>query len=86
MQFEFDEQKSQANKAKHGINFSEAQALWDDPDVLEIPAVTEDEERFVLIGQIASRHWSAVFTYRKDRIRIISVRRSRRKERELYES
>lgn len=86
MEFEFDEAKSKANKAKHGINFMEAQVLWEDPDLLEIPARTEDEPRSIVIGRIGNKHWSAVITYRGERIRIISVRRSRKEERELYES
>jgi len=84
--FEFDERKSQANLNKHGIDFIEVQALWDDPDILEIPARTTDEPRYLLIGRIAGKHWSAVVTYRKESIRIISVRRSRKEEVELYES
>jgi len=83
--FEFDEQKSQANLNKHGIDFIEVQALWDDPDILEIPARTTDEPRYLLIGRIAGKYWSAVVTYRKESIRIISVRRSRKEEVELYE-
>lgn len=86
MEFEFDEAKSRANKAKHGIDFIEAQALWEDTDLLEIPARTEDEPRSIVIGRIGAKHWSAVFTYRGERVRIISVRRSRKEERELYES
>lgn len=85
MECEFDPKKSAANKAKHGIDFMEAQALWDDPDFLEIPARTSDEPRFVVIGRIAEQHWSAVITYRDGRIRLISVRRSRREEVEVYE-
>lgn len=86
MEFEFDEQKSRANKAKHGIDFTEAQALWDDMDLLEIPSKTEDEPRSIVIGRIEEKHWSAVVTYRGKQVRIISVRRSRKEERELYES
>jgi len=86
MEFEFDEQKSRTNKAKHGIDFVEAQALWNDPDLLEIPARTEDEPRTIMIGLIGEKHWSAVITYRGERTRIISVRRSRKEERDLYES
>ena len=86
MEFEFDEQKSRANRVKHGIDFTDARALWEDVDVLEIPARTEDESRTVVIGRIGETHWSAIVTYRGERVRIISVRRSRRKERELYES
>lgn len=84
--FEFDQAKSQANKEKHGIDFDEAQALWDDPNLLEVPARTSDEPRFLLIGLIADKHWSVIVTYRADRIRIISVRRSRKEEIAAYES
>ena len=86
MEYEFDEQKSKVNKAKHGIDFVEAQTLWEDIDLLEIPARTDDEPRAIVIGKIGDRHWSAIITYRNERIIIISVRRSRREERELYES
>ena len=83
--FEFDEAKSSANKTKHGIDFIHAQVLWEDPDLLEIPAGTDDEPRDLVAGKINQKHWSAGVTYRRDRIRIISVRRSRRQEVELYE-
>ena len=86
MEFEFDEAKSRTNKARHGIDFVEAQALWEDMDLLEVPAKTEDEPRSIVIGKIAEKHWSAIITWRNEKIRIISVRRSRREERELYES
>lgn len=86
MEFEFDPEKSDANKKKHGIDFADAQAIWDDPDRLEIPAGTQKEQRFVLTGRIADKHWSAVFTFRADRTRIISVRRARKQEVEAYES
>lgn len=83
--FEFDETKSTANLRKHGIDFIEAQALWIDPDLLEIEANPGAERRFVIIGRIGDKHWSAVITYREEKIRIISVRRSRPREEELYE-
>ena len=86
MEFEFDPQKSKRNLAKHGIDFTEAQQLWDDPLLLEISARTEDEPRSIVIGVIDSKHWSAVVTYRTDSVRIISVRRSRLEEVALYES
>ena len=86
MEFEFDESKSQANKSKHGIDFVEAQALWMDKAFVEIPARTEDEPRFVVVGMISGKHWSAVITYRGERVRLISVRRSRVEEVEIYES
>jgi hypothetical protein len=83
--FEFDPKKSAANRKKHGIDFDEAQGLWQDVSRLEVPAKTEDEPRFLVIAQIDDRHWTAVITYRNDRVRIISVRRSRDEEVNLYE-
>jgi uncharacterized DUF497 family protein len=85
MEFEFDADKSDGNKKKHGIDFREAQALFDDPDLIEIPAKTTDEPQFLVIGKIADKHWSGVVTYRGERTRIISVRRSRKEEVDLYE-
>ncbi len=85
MEFEFDPQKSRSNKRKHGIDFVEAQALWDDMDLIVVPARTTDESRFLVVGRIDENHWSGVITYREHRIRIISVRRSRQEEIELYE-
>ena len=85
MAFEFDPNKSRSNKNKHGIDFEEAKALWEDPSLLEIEARVTEESRFLLIGKIAGKHWSAVVTYRASNIRIISVRRSRKEEVELYE-
>lgn len=85
MEFEFDPEKSELNKEKHGIDFVEAQLLWLDSMLLEIQARTSDEPRYVIIGRIGEKHWSAVVTCRQDRVRIISVRRSRKEEVELYE-
>ncbi|MDD2917893.1 BrnT family toxin [Rhodoferax sp.] len=84
--FEFDPNKSESNFFKHGIRFEDAQSLWSDPHLLEIPAKTEDEPRFLVIGMILDKHWSAVMTYRGSHIRLISVRRSRTEEIALYES
>ena len=84
--FEYDQKKSTQNLAKHGIDFDTAQSLWNDPDLLEIPAKTIDETRLLVIGIIGNKHWSAVITYRGDNIRIISVRRSRVEEVNFYES
>jgi uncharacterized protein len=86
VEFEFDQRKSLANKVKHGIDFIEAQALWLDDALVEAPARTVDEPRFLAVGRIAGRHWSAVCARRGERTRIISVRRSRGKEIEAYES
>jgi uncharacterized DUF497 family protein len=85
MKFEYDARKSERNAEKHGIYFDDAQELWDDPDLLEIPARTEDESRFMVIGRIGQIHWSGIITYRNGVIRIISVRRSRDEEVILYE-
>lgn len=84
--FEFDPAKSRANKAKHGINFDEAQLLWDDPNRLEMAARVTGEPRFLIVGLIAKVHWSAIITYRGPLIRIISVRRSRKEEVASYET
>ena len=85
MKFEFDPSKSKMNKKKHGIDFIEAQALWEDPDLLEIPARTTDEQRFLVVGKSAKKLWSGVITYRDENIRIISVRRARDEEIDIYE-
>ena len=85
LQFEFDERKSRANQAKHGIDFVAAQALWFDELLIEVPARTTDEPRFLVVGVIDGKHWSAVITYRSEAIRLISVRRSRAEEVALYE-
>ena len=86
MEFEFDPKKSDSNKNKHGIDFVEAQELWNDVDLLEIPAKITDEVRFLVIGKIDKKHWTGIITYRNDNIRIISVRRARNEEVEVYES
>ena len=86
MGFEYDLDKSAGNKRKHEIDFEEAQTLWDDPDLVEIPAKTTDEPRALVVGMIGGKHWSAVITYRGENIRLISVRRSRKEEVAIYES
>jgi len=85
VEFEFDPRKSRANATKHGIDFIEAQEVWNDPDLMEIPARETDEPRFVVIGRIGEQHWSGIVTFRQERIRIISVRRPREEEIGLYE-
>ncbi len=86
MEFVFDPKKSESNKKKHSIDFYEAQELWGDPDFIEIPVKTNDEPRFMIIGKIEGKHWSGVITYRTEKIRIVSVRRSRKEEVDIYES
>ena len=85
MEFEFDPHKSDINKKKHGIDFVEAQLMWEDTDLLEVPAKIEEEPRFLVVGRIGAKHWTAVITYRDDQVRLISVRRARTTEIQLYE-
>ena len=85
MVFEFDEDKSKSNLSKHGMDFYEAQKLWDDPDALQLPARTAGEDRSLIIARVNGKHWTGIFTERGDNIRIISVRRSRTNEEALYE-
>lgn len=84
--FEFDLKKSESNLDKHGIDFVSAQAIWQDTDFIEIQAKSDDEPRYLVVGMLGDKHWSAIITYRSEKIRIISVRRSRDSEVALYES
>jgi uncharacterized DUF497 family protein len=86
MVFQHDPNKSAENKRKHGIDFEDAQRLWADPEVMEIPARISNEPSWLLIGKIDEKHWSAIVTKRGKNIRLISVRRSREEEVALYES
>lgn len=86
MEFEYDLEKSKINKAKHGLDFEEAQALWLDPDSIGFVAKSDDEERFAIIATLNNKLWVGFYTRRENRIRIISVRRARINERKLYES
>lgn len=85
MNFEFHSNKSASNKEKHGIDFIEAQALWKDEFRIVFPARMMNEIRYVLVGSIKKKHWSAIYTLRNENIRLISVRRSRKEEIKLYE-
>ena len=86
VKFEFDPNKSESNKRKHGIDLVECQALWDDPEHLELPSRTVGEQRYMLIGKIRGKHWSAVFTIHGEKTRMVSVRRARMEEVEAYEN
>jgi uncharacterized protein len=86
MTFEFDPDKSAANREKHGIDFVQAQAIWEDTDYIEILLKTADEARFMVIGKIDENVWSGNITYRGESVRIITVRRSRKEEIAVYES
>ena len=84
MKFEYDPAKSDSNLEKHGIDFKQGQELWMDGQALIVPARTETEPRYALIGLCMGKVWTCVFTNRSGRIRIISVRRSRDGEKEKY--
>ena len=87
MEFEFDPKKSAANKEKHGIDFVDAQQLWAEKSlVARILGRSDDEPRAIDIGCLHGKHWSAVITFRGNKIRIISVRRARKEEIEIYEN
>lgn len=85
MDFEYDPEKSAKNLAKHGVDFEQAQEIWDDPDLIEIRLAYEDEPRWAVIGMMAGKHWTGIITYRGDSVRIISIRRSHPKEEKAYE-
>jgi hypothetical protein len=85
MSFEWDAEKSIANKEKHGIDFETAKILWSDKNRVEIQAPYPVEDRWILIGRKENKLWTAIFTLRGNAIRMISVRRSRKKEVHLYE-
>ena len=86
MKYEYDINKSLSNKQKHGIDFEEAKLLWSDDKMVEILTSFEDEERFINIGRINAKFYTVVTAIRKEKIRIISARRARKKEIEIYES
>jgi len=86
MEFRYDQRKSTSNLRKHGIDFEQAQQLWDDPNLVELAARSDDEPRSIVIARFNDQYWSVVITYREEEIRLVSVRRSRKAEVELYES
>ena len=85
MPFEFDPKKSAQTHAQRGIDFVEAQALWNDPDRIQYPLPFDNEVRFAVIGRIGTKTWTAIIAHRGENIRIISVRRSRKQEVTAYE-
>jgi len=87
MKFEYDENKSKINKEKHGIDFVEAQKLWQDENALIVPAnIVDEETRFALISKFKNKCYVAIYTLRNETYRIISVRRCRKKEEKSYEN
>ncbi|MGV8938927.1 MAG: BrnT family toxin [Allorhizobium sp.] len=85
MEFEFDPAKSEANRTKHGIDFVAAQELWREHNGLTIEARSQDEVRYGIVGLIGDKYWVGYFTIRQHTVRIISVRRARKAERQYYE-
>ena len=85
MEFEYDPNKSAANKDKHGIDFEATQAIWSDDGRIEIPATSHNESRSIAIGRIGEKLWACVYTWRGPTARLISARRARKEEVELYE-
>lgn len=86
VRFEWDSEKSSSNKSKHGIDFETAKELWLDDNRIEIHAPHPVEDRWIMIGRLQKNIWIAIYTNRNEVIRIISVRRARKKEVELYEN
>ncbi len=86
MKYEYDNNKSLSNKQKHGIDFEEAKLLWNDDRMIEITTSYENEARFINIGKIDTKFYTIVTTFRGEKIRIISARRARKKEIDIYES
>jgi len=86
MKFEYNESKNRINIEKHGIDFIEAQEIWHDEMMLKVVLDFPDEQRIMCIGKITKKHWTAIITYREESIRIISARRSRKKEILRYEN
>ena len=84
MMFEWDNEKSRSNHAKHGIDFDTAKALWNDVNRVEIQSPYPLESRSILIGRLDKKLWTAIFTQRRSAVRIISVRHSRKREANLY--
>jgi uncharacterized DUF497 family protein len=85
MEFEFDPAKSASNKEKHGLDFEEAKALWKDDGRVEFDVRSAPEPRMLMVGLIGQKLWTAVFTWREGRVRLISVRRARTQEAQRYD-
>ena len=87
MHFEYDEHKSQTNKEKHGIDFVNAQKLWEDKQGIVVPAnIVGEEIRYALIAKFDTKCYVAIFTLRNEAYRLISVRRCRKNEEKNYEN
>lgn len=88
MRFEWDENKAERNLTKHGVSFTEAKTVFDDPLYVDFydPDHSEDEERYLLVGTSHQKRLLIVsYTERADSIRIISAREATKAERNAYE-
>ena len=85
MSFEYDPAKSISNCGKHGIDFEEAQKLWLDTNLVILPSRFPQESRYLAVGRIDERMYTAIFTEREDKVRLISMRRARIEEIKIYE-
>jgi uncharacterized DUF497 family protein len=88
MEFEWDEDKAEANERKHGVSFTEAQTVFGDPLSLTgyDPHHSDEEDRYITMGTSVEQRLLVVsHTDRGDRVRIISAREATRKERRDYE-
>jgi len=83
VRFDWDPAKSESNQAKHGISLASASALWEGP-VVTLPSKRPGELRHLAIGLIEGRHWTVIYAPRSDHFRLISARRSRQNEKELF--
>jgi uncharacterized DUF497 family protein len=83
--FEWDDRKAADNVARHRVSFSDARRAFDDPYAVEIEDMRGDygEDRYVLLG-MARRLLAVAYTWRGERIRIISARRAEAFEGRLY--
>lgn len=89
LKFEWDENKNRTNKAKHKISFEEAKTVFYDVEALVIddPDHSEDEERFIILGESNKANLLVVcHCYRVSEtvIRIISARKATKTERSQY--
>ena len=82
-----DEEKAAANARKHGVDFADAVTVLDDEMAITIPdPAADEEERFVTLGTDAvGRLLVVVYSWREERIRLISARRATGRERQAYE-
>jgi uncharacterized DUF497 family protein len=86
MTFEWDEEKNQANRVKHGLDFADAAAVFSGPTLTFADLRhSSDEARYLTIGKLAARMVIIAHTQRGDATRIISMRKANARERARYQ-